>query len=886
MAISFVGAGNPGNNGLIATVPGATVGDLLIVIGYNSGPSSPNPTIPAGWTSIGSGFGPDDVAQRGAYRFMQAGDTHVGLWVNVEDQILLVYRGVDPQSPIGALANSGSISSNTVTYPALTLQVTDGSSWVVATGIHESATNLHSVNPSGLTAREDADFGHAAAKDTNGGVSSWSAVGGVVNSSNNWNAYSIELRAAAKPRFISAGGVIESGSTTLVDVPPGAGSAAGDLEIMQVYVRDATNTPTTPSGWTLLTGPLTIGTGGTPARMWVYGQILAAAGANVTVSIPGGNAKAARRYLFRDPNGAYTGTVTSFFEGGYPSITDQSDVADVPNVTTTTADSLMIALVTGSDDITSIAPPTGWAEPVAEYLVTTLADGILGIATRPKIVAGAETIGSFALTGSSGDKYATVVLVLTPAPPLAQVSRDLATTWGVLASVARSLATSWNVDESLVAVGRSLATSWQGHVEVGRSLVTTWTTHEAEGFSVPQWRVFVDWDGSGWDEITDDVRALRWQRGSSGGDGLGSASPGTASVDLYDPSNRYLDTNEGSDLFGVLRTGGMAWIAMQHEGLTYPLFGGRVKAVVPTASYLPIEQVAQLLLEDEIGQWARLGRVVTIPAELEGIGAHELREAILDEVGVPAGWRELAPNNDPLVVGREVTFTDDDGEQVTFEEGLDGTPAELLAAVNAATMGRHFIRPGSSTSHPWDYVAVDRNHKIDDPPDAELELLTDYSELTGWRVGDDTRIGYVAVRPRQWVSGVTVEVDSGDPADPSAMQLTSDLLPAASAAQGIADAYAWRFRAERQRPTLILDGAPRVPLMVQHELYDVLAITDPRYHLAGRRMEIVGLSGEWAGTRPTMRWTLQDAPQQEPLQRFLRLDRGDELDDDDLDIGR
>ena len=48
---------------------------------------------------------------------------------------------------------------------------------------------------------------------------------------------------------------------------------ANDILIAHVQYTGTTNTPSTPDGWTLLSGPVGVGTGTPTARTWAFGRI-------------------------------------------------------------------------------------------------------------------------------------------------------------------------------------------------------------------------------------------------------------------------------------------------------------------------------------------------------------------------------------------------------------------------------------------------------------------------------------------------------------------------------------------------------------------------------------------------------------------------------------
>jgi len=188
--ITFIGAAAV--SGETATIPTHQVGDLLIAFAYRDGNTNA-PALPSGWINISSSGGGNANSSRLAYRIATGADSGAG-WSNATEVIIQVYRG-QSVTPIGVnAANNG--NSTTVTYPALTLSVTNGTSWVIGFAGHRSTnTNLQNA-PTLMTQRATRVDGNAevAGHDTNGGVSSWSAqsvsVGGT---SSGWVTRTLEI---------------------------------------------------------------------------------------------------------------------------------------------------------------------------------------------------------------------------------------------------------------------------------------------------------------------------------------------------------------------------------------------------------------------------------------------------------------------------------------------------------------------------------------------------------------------------------------------------------------------------------------------------------------------------------------------------------------------
>lgn len=152
---------------------------------------------------------------------------------------------------------------------------------------------------------------------------------------------------------------------------------AGDILIAHVCWKGTTDAPTTPSGWTLLSGPHNIGTT-VAGRHWVFGMIAVGTedGAAVSFGAPAVTThRYARIYSF---SGRVSGAITDLVSG-FSSIPHATDPQG-PSVTTASAGALAVALLTQSDDnaIAAITGMTGgtWSEPVAEHL-TALGTGAM-----------------------------------------------------------------------------------------------------------------------------------------------------------------------------------------------------------------------------------------------------------------------------------------------------------------------------------------------------------------------------------------------------------------------------------------------------------------------------------------------------------------------------
>lgn len=153
--ITFVGSSNGASGNL--TLTGVQEGDACLMFVYRDGSTNALPNGTAAWIDGGGGTNNFQVgrlylhivtADEGA-----AGSTTSDLnWTGITAAttvLLVAYRGV---AGIGTPAVTGA-SSTTITYPALTLDITDGTSMVVAFAGHRSVNTSLQTPPLGLTNR-------------------------------------------------------------------------------------------------------------------------------------------------------------------------------------------------------------------------------------------------------------------------------------------------------------------------------------------------------------------------------------------------------------------------------------------------------------------------------------------------------------------------------------------------------------------------------------------------------------------------------------------------------------------------------------------------------------------------------------------------------------
>lgn len=243
----------------------------------------------------------------------------------------------------------------------------------------------------------------------------------------------------------------------------------------------------------------------------------------------------------------------------------------------------------------------------------------------------------------------------------------------------------------------------------------------------PTVTVRVDWDNDGTfatagDDITADVSttdpsavAVSISRGASADFGSGDAS-GRCTIVVRNDTGKYLPDNASSPLAGKLKVGRPVWITATYSAVTYGLFAGHLSGIVPD----PASRMATLICDDPL---ARYGRLEAAVADSTTRSLKAYRTAILDAIGEHANRRDLAEESE--IPG----YT---GEQTT-------SALSLLEEINASTLSRHFIRPGTAEPAWYVYTTRDRHYKLDVA--ASLSLGdTDPSGMDGFDLGYQTLI--------------------------------------------------------------------------------------------------------------------------------------------------
>lgn len=191
MALSFV---DKATGTTSATLPTFANGDLALVFAFRDGSTTP-PSIPTGWTQILTRGTTTSCSQAVGWRRLQTGDTSTGTWTNATSVVVHIYRSSTTRACVGGSASNGG-TTNTINYPAVTMQRTDSTSWVAGFCGHRSTNQNIEVAPSGMTARSDtADAtDEAAGHDTNGAVSAWNSTNFTgTGTASGWQSATIEI---------------------------------------------------------------------------------------------------------------------------------------------------------------------------------------------------------------------------------------------------------------------------------------------------------------------------------------------------------------------------------------------------------------------------------------------------------------------------------------------------------------------------------------------------------------------------------------------------------------------------------------------------------------------------------------------------------------------
>ncbi len=185
-------------------------GDYLFATAWGTLGGSTAPQLPAGWTSLIANTS-NGVPTRVGYIKAAAPGTPSGTWTNAIDLIVSVYRNMHPTTPTGDTTTRGLAASADIEFQDISFTVTNGTSWVYAIGVHETATNISGA-PAGLTQR--GTIGKGVVHDSNGGLSTWADVTKALNATGGYRALSVEL--IADPNGTAAAPVVAVGRGRMI----------------------------------------------------------------------------------------------------------------------------------------------------------------------------------------------------------------------------------------------------------------------------------------------------------------------------------------------------------------------------------------------------------------------------------------------------------------------------------------------------------------------------------------------------------------------------------------------------------------------------------------------------------------------------------------------
>jgi hypothetical protein len=185
--------GGAGGDSTVTIPVGAQDNDLLVAFTFRDGNATP-PSLPAGWTNIGTGA--NSASVRLCYKLRAAADTSV-TFTNGTASIVHVYRGVNTASPIGNSAIQMN-TSGVISWPAFTM-TNPGGSWLAAAGhtVSGSGNGQRQVLPAGSWAVRESDSDATddiGSVDSNAPVSSWSGFSFESNSGNDAGGAIVEIK--------------------------------------------------------------------------------------------------------------------------------------------------------------------------------------------------------------------------------------------------------------------------------------------------------------------------------------------------------------------------------------------------------------------------------------------------------------------------------------------------------------------------------------------------------------------------------------------------------------------------------------------------------------------------------------------------------------------
>lgn len=203
-------------------MPGNNVGDYIYAFAFRTATTAP--TLPSGWTTIATNSASSSSFRSGCKVATGTSETS-GTWTNATSLTVEIYRGANATltancatvgMSIGTTA-SGTGTTSTINYPALTMSNADGKSWVIGASGSSGAT----CTPSGMTS-EQAQTTVNILNDTNGGVASWGSTN-CTGSTGNWKSNVVEL--IPRPTYTTTvtliGSATQSVASCVITAPSG-----------------------------------------------------------------------------------------------------------------------------------------------------------------------------------------------------------------------------------------------------------------------------------------------------------------------------------------------------------------------------------------------------------------------------------------------------------------------------------------------------------------------------------------------------------------------------------------------------------------------------------------------------------------------------------------
>lgn len=194
MAISRVGASAA--DGTTITIPGTYQnGDLAIIFAFRGATTAPS--LPAGWTSLGTASAGASSYRLG-WKLMTSGADTSGTWTNATGLVCHVYRGVATDRTPVIFGAANTATSATVTYSAISA-VTGIDSWVAGFAATKTTTSTIETAPTNMTNACNT-VGAAteyAGHDSNGaytaGNGAWPATNVSVTTSAEWRSATCQI---------------------------------------------------------------------------------------------------------------------------------------------------------------------------------------------------------------------------------------------------------------------------------------------------------------------------------------------------------------------------------------------------------------------------------------------------------------------------------------------------------------------------------------------------------------------------------------------------------------------------------------------------------------------------------------------------------------------